>query len=122
MKFSKYSQSITRNINAQMLRVPGSKVFSRKNTSGTSCTRSIWALCTAGTRSISTFCTANTRSISRFCTANTATLEVFWGSILWNTAVLEVFLGFDTLECCLYLEVFKNPVMLIFYYSQYFGI
>ena len=28
---------------------------------------------------------ASTHSISRFCTGNTAVLEVFWGSILWNT-------------------------------------
>ena len=43
--------------------------------------------------------TASTRSISRFRrTANTAILAVFWGSILWNTAVVEVF---------------KDPVLLI---------
>ena len=39
---------------------------------------------------------ASTRSISRLCTANTAILpysQYFLGSILWNTAILQVFWG-----------------------------
>ena len=62
------------------------KIFSRENTPGSSCTRSIWALRAARC--------SNTRSISRFCTADTAILAVF----LLNTAVLEGVLGFDTLD------------------------